>query len=567
MKEINEKLKEILIEEKRWTPKALEHFGVTAENLKLIIPLWGNGINRIYDFLYNEKEKRIKNPKGSKVKLFGNIHEDEIFLLEGEWDLFCAYENGITNVVTATNGAGSFNQELAKILSRKVVNIVFDLDQAGENGSVKVAEMLKAVGCLVRIVKLPQDLGAAGDVRDFFTKFNYNKAEFLDLVNETSFYKTEIEQNAENNLSNLICLADVQKKEIEFLWRPYVALGFVTLLTGDPGVGKSSLALKIASMITKGQTLWNGSESVKGKVVFFSIENPEAEVLKPQLEKANADHTQIFSYSSLISLDEVGFQTIRYILNIYKPKLVIIDPVVAYLGSDTDMNKATDIRDKMTRLSALAKEYCTAILVVRHMAKANQSKLIYAGHGSIDFVAAARSELMMVADPTNEKIKYVGHVKSNLTKIGPTLVFENTHDGLVFLKTEQKSLSSIVSSWSISDEKNINDSEISRAVEAIKETLRDAPLLKSNFISELKEAGFSRTTIDRSLKLIGKSFRISYVGQKAGSGSWIVATFDQIQALEGLKFDGLESLERYLSNFQIQDRQNSTSLASTPDFN
>lgn len=557
--DIDSKLLEILKQEQRWTPKAFEKFGVQSNKMQLIIPLWENSINRIYDFSFDDKSRRMKNNKGSKLKLFGSIDHDEINLVEGEWDLFAAYEFGLVNVVTSTNGAGSFNLNLAKQLQNKIVNIIYDRDEAGSNGAHKVAQLLKKVSCRVKIINLPDEVGEKGDLRDFFTKCEKTKEDLLRLIQETDFYYTDYENEGAFNYENLKRVSDCESRNVEFLWKPYIPMGFVTMLTGDPGVGKSTITTQLASSISKGDTFIDGACAPLGNVVLFSVEDPINEVIKPKLLKFHADDSKVFVYPDCLTLDDTGFEIIKHIIQKCMPSLVIIDPIVAYVGGKTDTNKANEVREKMNYLTRLARDFHIAILVVRHMNKGNQDKLIYSGHGSIDFTAAVRSELMMISDPTENNKRYLGHTKSNLSELGPTLEFNAGAEGIIFNSINSKSLSEITKCFSELQKGSEVVSSYTLATEMALEILKNAPMKSSSLRKELKDEGYSEGTINRVLSLKNKQFqklRVNISGGKRGSGVWIVGIPEHIQTLKKLKFDCLEELEKHLRAFNVQEYQN-----------
>jgi len=561
--EFDSKLVEILKQEKRWTPKAFEKFGVQSNKMQLIIPLWENSINRIYDFSFDDKSKRMKSNKGSKLKLFGSIDHDEINLVEGEWDLFAAYEYGLENVATTTNGASAFNLNLAKQLQNKTVNIIYDRDGAGINGASRAAQLLKKVGCRVKIISLPEEVGDKGDLRDFFTKCEKTKEDLLQLTQEVDFYLTESESEGAFSSRNLKRVSDCESRSVDFLWKPYIPIGFVTMLTGDPGVGKSTITTQLASAISKGTTFVDGASAPLGNVVLFSVEDPINEVIRPKLSKDHADISKVFVYDACLTLDDTGFETIKHIIQECLPKLVIIDPIVAYVGGKTDTNKANEVREKMNYLTKLARDFHIAILVVRHMNKGNQDKLIYSGHGSIDFTAAVRSELMMISDPTEIKKRYLGHTKSNLSELGPTLEFSAGPEGLVFNSVNSKPLSSITKCFFESQKDSENVSNNTLINEMVLEILKDAPMKSTLLQEELENEGFRKGSINKVLSLKNEQFlklRVNINGEKRGSGKWIVGRPEHIQALKRLKFDSLEQLDEYLRTFSVQEYQKLTPI-------
>jgi|GEM_PF-3123099 len=425
-----QKIEEILNKEGRWTPKAFERFQVSAHESILFVPLWGEKGGVKYDFgiLDPKTRKSIahkQRPKGCSAELYGNLEflNSEVWIVEGEWDLFAAFEAGLVSVVTSTNGAGSFSEKMANRLAGKEVRIVFDNDSAGRGGAEKAAALLKNQGCKIKILDLSAYVEEAGDLRDFFNNGN-TLEDLLLLCNSTEYFMSSDEADAQKNSRKLRRLSDIPLGEVSWFWHNMIPRGAVTLLTGDPGSGKSTLVSFLAATASKGGFVSDSQPTsllAEQRVVVFSVEDPPEQVLKPRLSKFHANEKNIYVYHEILNLDEVGKLTIREVVAEVRPSFVVIDPIVAYLGEKIDTSKANAVRDKMNFFAKLAEEFDLAILVVRHMAKASQGmgKLIYAGHGSIDFTASVRSELMLLRHPTKDDLRLFGQVKSNFSALEP----------------------------------------------------------------------------------------------------------------------------------------------------
>ena len=182
----------------------------------------------------------------------------------------------------------------------------------------------------------------------------------------------------------LIKMSEVQSQEMEWLWFPFISYGKLTIIQGDPGDGKTTLVLNIAAKLSKGERLdenMNIIESVN--IIYQTAEDGLADTVKPRLELAGADCERI------AVIDE-RLEVVRT-----HAKLLILDPIQAYLGGDMDMNRANEARDMTKKLGALAEKYKCAIILIGHMNKASGNKTAYRGMGSIDFFAVARSVLLV----------------------------------------------------------------------------------------------------------------------------------------------------------------------------
>lgn len=228
------------------------------------------------------------------------------------------------------------------------------------------------------------------------------------------------------NASLLTLYSDVQTKPVKWLWFPYIASGKITLLQGDPGDGKSTMMMHIIAELTNGGTMPDGTKLEQPqRVIYQCSEDGAGDTIKPRLVKMGANCRNVGFINEEIqgglTLDD---ERIREAIIEFTPKLLVIDPVQAYIGSDSDIQIAGRARKLMRRLGMWAEAYDCAIVLIGHMNKREGTKGLYRGLGSIDMVAAARSVLQVERDSEDHDVRIVSQIKNSLESTGPDIRFE-----------------------------------------------------------------------------------------------------------------------------------------------
>ena len=205
---------------------------------------------------------------------------------------------------------------------------------------------------------------------------------------------------------------------MKWLWYPFIPYGKLTIIQGDPGDGKTTLVLNIAAKLSKGECLDSDMDVQEPvNVIYQTAEDGLADTVKPRLELAGADCEKILvideSDKSLSMADERLEEAIAKT----RAKVLILDPIQAYLGGGMDMNRANEARDMTKKLGALAEKYQCAILLIGHMNKASGNKAAYREMGSIDFFAVARSVLLVGRIEGEPNTRAVVQIKNNLAVI------------------------------------------------------------------------------------------------------------------------------------------------------
>lgn len=219
-------------------------------------------------------------------------------------------------------------------------------------------------------------------------------------------------------------LLDVESEDLSFLWDPYIPEGKITIIEGDPGLGKSWLTMKLAADLSCGRALPGSDPQTPRKILLLSAEDGLSDTIKPRLEVLKANFQNIFAVNKPVYITEPDMKRIRNICIEKSISVIVIDPLVAFMGGKIDLHKANQTRDIMARLARLGDELGVTIICIRHLTKGGKDKAIYRGLGSIDITGAARSVLAIGRDPSNPYTgRVICHIKSNLAREGLSLLY------------------------------------------------------------------------------------------------------------------------------------------------
>lgn len=223
----------------------------------------------------------------------------------------------------------------------------------------------------------------------------------------------------------LIQMSNVEVEEVKWVWYPYIPYGKVTIIQGDPGEGKTTFILSLISLLTNGKPLPEAetpNEIIN--VIYQTAEDGLGDTIKPRLLACGADCERVLVIDENKTELTLSDKRLEEAINETNAKLIVLDPMQAYLGSDVDMHRANEIRPIMKRLSLLAERTGCAFVLVGHMNKMQSSKSAYRGLGSIDFRAAARSVLIVGRVKDEPSLRIVAHDKSSLAPEGKSIAFE-----------------------------------------------------------------------------------------------------------------------------------------------
>ena len=230
-------------------------------------------------------------------------------------------------------------------------------------------------------------------------------------------------------------MSEVEETVVQWLWYPFIPFGKVTLIQGNPGKGKTWIAMAIAAYCTNGKELPNALPIEPFNVLYQTAEDGIADTIKPRLAKCGADMTRV----RFINEDEKQLSMtddrIEKAIRQNNVRLMIMDPIQAYLGANVDMNRANEIRPLFRHLSTIAERTGCAIVLIGHLNKSSGSQSDYRSLGSIDIAAAVRSILFVekVEKEKEQDIRVVYQQKDSLAKKENPVAFSLGEEGLKWL--------------------------------------------------------------------------------------------------------------------------------------
>jgi hypothetical protein len=476
--------------------------------------------------------------------LAGVVGNDWILVVEGEKDADRLVDMGFVATCNS-GGAGHFLSNFADYFSGGRVAILPDNDEAGRDHAKKVASILQGVVSEVRVVELP-DLPYRGDVSDWFIKGG-TVDDLLRLIAEAATWSPADEapatavreadqqgQSADPKRRPVsICMADVEPERVRWLWYPRIPLGKVAIFDGDPDVGKSSVTIDIAARVSNGSPMPDGNRSdVEGPagVILVSAEDGAGDTIRPRLNAAGADVKRVHLLTDVDFVDDKGcprrrpwsmpqdLDVLKLLVVETGARLVVIDPLTAFLSGSVDSYRDQDVRGALAPLARLAEETGAAVALVRHLNKAGGANAVYRGGGSIGIIGAARSALLLAKDPSDPSgnRKVMAREKGNLAPAWNSLAYElasSEEHGCArvrWLGESAQTAATLLAVPASSEEVTAID----EAAAFLRDALADGPVAQKQIGDEGRKIGISEKTLRRAKKDINVRSR------KLGLGGW-----------------------------------------------
>jgi AAA domain/Bifunctional DNA primase/polymerase, N-terminal len=361
-------------------------------------------------------------------------------------------------------------------------------------------------------------------------------------------------------------LSSLQPRALRWLWEDRIPLGKLTVITGDPGLGKSLLTLAIAATITQGTPWPDGKLCEIGAVVLVSAEDDAADTVLPRFLAAGGDPKRATMLTAVLERDldseeatgsprplslETHLSAIEAALVETDARLLVIDPITAYLGK-VDSHTDAEIRGVLMPLAAIAERHNCAILVVMHLNKRSGGPAIYRPSGSIAFVAAARAGHLVTADPDNPERRLFLPMKANLSvaAAGLAYVVESSAirtDGGDTIPTarvqwQAGTVTTTASQALAAVEQNAGDvSALDDAKAFLCDALKDGPVASKQIQDDARKAGVSSATLNRAKTALG--VKASKDGFEGG-WRWMPPLSGELPAEDSQKYEDNQLLYR-----------------------
>ena len=364
------------------------------------------------------REKFRQDAAGAE-KAFGFAHrgtDKQLLVFEAPIDLLSFIElfpkNWQQHNYLSLGGvsARALQQFLSERPDVERVFLCLDADKAGEDACKRLAGLLPDTVSVTRIQPCMKD-------------WNDVLVHRAEIPNRNYFKSIVLKEPSKPETVKIIRMSDVELTPVEWLWKPYLPFGKLSVLQGNPGEGKTYFAMHLAAACTNGKLLPNMERMEPFNVIYQTAEDGLGDTVKPRLIEAGADLDRVLVIDDSDVQLTLSDERIEKAIIENNARLVIIDPIQAYLGADVDMNRANEVRPIFMRLGQVAQRTGCAILLIGHLNKAAGMQSLQRGLGSIDIAAAVRSVMFIGKLRHDPTMRILTHEKSSLAPPGVSLAF------------------------------------------------------------------------------------------------------------------------------------------------
>ena len=370
-------------------------------------------------------QEKFRQDAAGAEKAFGFAHrgtDKQLLVFEAPIDLLSFIElfpkNWQQHNYLSLGGVSgkALRQFLSERPDVERVFLCLDADKAGEDACKRLAGLLPDTVSVTRIQPCMKD-------------WNDVLVHRAEIPNRNYFKSIVLKEPSKPETVKIIRMSDVELTPVEWLWKPYLPFGKLSVLQGNPGEGKTYFAMHLAAACTNGKLLPNMERMEPFNVIYQTAEDGLGDTVKPRLIEAGADLDRVLVIDDSDVQLTLSDERIEKAIVENNARLVIIDPIQAYLGSDVDMNRANEVRPIFMRLGQVAQRTGCAILLIGHLNKAAGMQSLQRGLGSIDIAAAVRSVMFIGKLKHDPTMRILTHEKSSLAPPGVSLAFSLGDEG------------------------------------------------------------------------------------------------------------------------------------------
>ena len=369
--------------------------------------------------------EKFRQDAAGAEKAFGFAHrgtDKQLLVFEAPIDLLSFIElfpkNWQQHSYLSLGGVSgkALRQFLSERSDVERVFLCLDADKAGEDACKRLAALLPDTVSVTRIQPCMKD-------------WNDVLVHRAEILNRNYFKSIVLKEPPKKDSVKIIRMSDVELTPVEWLWKPYLPFGKLSVLQGNPGEGKTYFAMHLAAACTNGKLLPNMERMEPFNVIYQTAEDGLGDTVKPRLIEAGADLDRVLVIDDSDVQLTLSDERIEKAIIENNARLVIIDPIQAYLGADVDMNRANEVRPIFMRLGQVAQRTGCAILLIGHLNKAAGMQSLQRGLGSIDIAAAVRSVMFIGKLKHDPTMRILTHEKSSLAPPGASLAFSLGDEG------------------------------------------------------------------------------------------------------------------------------------------
>ena len=370
-------------------------------------------------------QEKFRQDAAGAEKAFGFAHrgtDKQLLVFEAPIDLLSFIElfpkNWQQHNYLSLGGVSgkALRQFLSERPDVERVFLCLDADKAGEDACKRLTALLPDTVSVTRIQPCMKD-------------WNDVLVHRAEIPNRNYFKSIVLKEPSKPETVKIIRMSDVELTPVEWLWKPYLPFGKLSVLQGNPGEGKTYFAMHLAAACTNGKLLPNMERMEPFNVIYQTAEDGLGDTVKPRLIEAGADLDRVLVIDDSEVQLTLSDERIEKAIIENNARLVIIDPIQAYLGADVDMNRANEVRPIFMRLGQVAQRTGCAILLIGHLNKAAGMQSLQRGLGSIDIAAAVRSVMFIGKLKHDPTMRILTHEKSSLAPPGASLAFSLGDEG------------------------------------------------------------------------------------------------------------------------------------------